>query len=147
MVYLANFPWLLFFKKMIYSVKYLNIMICTMANLTIKTKTRLKLSRRPNKLAGSAISFVDWNMLDSGLDREGLDDTTRFRPFWTATVRQLSHVPWSGDRWFMELWPHAHAPVMKLPHVTREKDPSSRQTPTNRAHVCLFVCFSSLLAA
>lgn len=80
------------------SVKYLNIMSCTTANLTIKTKTRLKLSRRPNKLAGSAVRFVDWNLLDSGLDREGLDDTMRFRPFWTATVRQLSHVPWSQDR-------------------------------------------------
>lgn len=79
------------------SVKYLNIMICTMANVAIKTKMRLKLSRRPNKLAGRAV-FLDWNMSDSGLDREGQNDTTRFRPFWTATVRQLSHVPWSRDR-------------------------------------------------
>lgn len=69
-----------------------------MANLAIKTKARLKLSRRPNQVAGSAVRFVVWNILDSGWDREGLDDTTGFRPFWTATVRQLSHVPWSRDR-------------------------------------------------
>lgn len=69
------------------SVKFLNIMICTVVNLAIKTKTRLKLSRRPNKLAGSAFRFVDWNMLGSGLDREGLDDTMKFRPF----TRQMIH--------------------------------------------------------
>ena len=66
------------------SVKFLDIMICTAVNLAIKTKTRLKLSRRPNKLA---FRFVDWNMLGSGLDREGLDDTMKFRPF----TRQMMH--------------------------------------------------------